>query len=126
MEPRGECFCGASPSELFIITGLRIVITQRKEKALKPVLLVLLAVILAPFARADTLTTTATVYVSVGCWDPAICGNPAAYWSGLGLNVPAVEPPADDFLTSGVLVFDWKNDPPSWFHDSSLGDRLPT
>ena len=67
------------------------------------------------------------MYVSVGCWDPAICGNPAAFWSGLGLDVPKVEPPSDDFSSTGVLLFDWAHDPPSWFHDTLWHhDLIPT
>jgi hypothetical protein len=55
---------------------------------MKPILLVLLAVLLAPLARADTITTTETVDVTVGCWDPAVCGDPAAFWNALDLPVP--------------------------------------
>jgi hypothetical protein len=62
---------------------------------------VLALVILTPFARADSLTTAGTVTVSVGCWNPAACGDPAAFWNALGLPVPVVEPPAEDFAPYG-------------------------
>lgn len=85
----------------------------------------LLVLLLVPIVRGDTVTethpTTDTVTITVGCWNPAVCGNPAAYWTALGLNVPIVEPPTGDFLTSGALVYDWVNNPPTWFHDTPLG-----
>jgi len=56
-----------------------------RAKTMKPILLVLLAVLLAPPARADTITITGTVSVQVGCWNPAVCGNPAAFWNALDL-----------------------------------------
>jgi hypothetical protein len=96
-----------------------------KRENQKPILLVLLAVLFAPLARADTITTTGTVSVQVGCWNPAVCGDPAAYWNGIGLNVPAVEPPADDFSADGTLLFDWAHDPPTWFVDTPLCRRDP-
>jgi hypothetical protein len=87
---------------------------------MKPVLLVLLAVLLAPLARADTITTTETVSVQVGCWNPAVCGDPAAFWDALGLPVPAIEPPAADFVPIG--------DPPLFIfsYDSADGTMLAT
>jgi hypothetical protein len=73
---------------------------------MKPIILALLAVFLAPLlARADTITTTATVSVQVGCWNPSICSDPAAYWGALGLPVPVVEPPAEDFAPYGGPLF---------------------
>jgi hypothetical protein len=69
---------------------------------MKLMFVVLALAILTPFARADSLTTTGTVDVSIGCWNPAVCGDPAAFWDALGLPVPAVEPPAADFAPYGM------------------------
>ncbi len=87
---------------------------------MKPILLVLLAVLLAPLARADTITTTGTVSVQVGCWNPAVCGDPAAFWGALGLPVPAIEPPAADFVPVG--------DPPLFLftYDAADGTMIAT
>jgi hypothetical protein len=87
---------------------------------MKPILLVLLAVLLAPLARADTITTTETVGVSVGCWNPAVCGDPAAFWNALDLPVPAIEPPAADFVPIG--------DPPLFIftYDAADGEMIAT
>jgi hypothetical protein len=71
------------------------------------------ALALAFTTRADSievLTTAETVSVSVGCWNPAVCGDPAAYWSAWGLPVPAVEPPYADFSASGAVLFNWNTD----------------
>jgi hypothetical protein len=64
-------------------------------------------------ARADSievLTTAETVRVSVGCWNPAVCEDPAAYWSAWNLRVPDVEPPYADFSPSGVVLINWNTD----------------
>jgi hypothetical protein len=81
-------------------------------------------------ARADTIqesnTTTDSVAVSVGCWNPALCDDPAAYWNALGLNVPLVEPPASDFAPVGEpMLINWTTSPPAWFVDTPLGSDPP-
>jgi len=73
-------------------------------------------------ARADSAennTTTDGVNVTIGCWNPAVCGDPAAYWTELGMATPAVEPAAGYFSATGPALFDWKNDAPTWFGTSS-------
>jgi hypothetical protein len=95
--------------------------SKKKEKTMKLriVFVILALVILTPFARADSLTTTGTVTVSVGCWNPAVCGDPAAYWNALGLPVPAIEPPSSDFAPYG--------DPPLFlFSLDASGDLIAT
>src|ERR1700732_1589028 len=87
-------------------------------------LIVAALLVLGTTARADSIEnypTTDTVSVSLGCWNPALCSDPAAYWNALGFNVPMVEPPASDFASVGEpMVIDWTNNPPSWFIDTSL------
>ena len=87
---------------------------------LRIMFVVLALVILTPFARADSLTTTGTVSVQVGCWNPASCSDPAAFWDALGLAVPAAEPPAADFAPYG--------DPPLFLftYDAADGTMIAT
>jgi len=78
----------------------------------KLLLLFAAALSLAFTTRADSvenLTTTGSVTATVGCWNPAVCGDPLAYWTAWDLPVPVVEPPASDF-GAGVW-FDWSHDP---------------
>jgi hypothetical protein len=75
----------------------------------------LLAVIIAAMAlclttRADsieTLTTTESVTTSIGCWNPAVCGDPSAYWNAWDLPLPSIEPPANDFSPITGSLYNW-------------------
>jgi hypothetical protein len=70
----------------------------------------------------ESLKTADVVQAQIGCWNPAVCGDPAAYWNSLDLRVPVVEPPEEDFAPYGApMLFDWAKDPPKWFHDAPLG-----
>jgi hypothetical protein len=97
-----------------------------KEETMKLIILAFLAVLLAPFVlRADsiqTYTTTETVTVFTGCWNPAVCGDPAAFWDALGLPVPVVEPPATDFAPVGPALYTFSEGPGHTIIATPVGD----
>jgi hypothetical protein len=79
----------------------------------KLLIVITAALALCITARADSienLQTTESVSVSVGCWNPSVCGDPAAYWSAWDLPVPVIEPPSADFSASGVVLHNWNTD----------------
>jgi hypothetical protein len=98
----------------------------------RPLLLLAALLALGPSSRADSIenhVTTESVSVSVGCWNPALCGDPADYWQAWDLPLPVVEPPAADFSPVTGTLLDW--DDPSvqcqfWPADSPVSASEPS